>query len=74
LTRKSRIDSVQTGVGAIISTELFNDFKAQAAIFKSRCSKPGPVYTRPINDQEPAMRTGPTKVKDICPKTKQATI
>jgi hypothetical protein len=35
LTRNGPPESARPRVGTIISTELFNDFKAQAAIFKS---------------------------------------
>lgn len=36
LTRNGPPESARPGVGTVISTEPFNDFKAQAAIFKSQ--------------------------------------
>jgi hypothetical protein len=39
LKRNNPPDSARNGIRAIISTELFNDFKAQAANFKSPAAK-----------------------------------
>jgi hypothetical protein len=43
--RRLTVFGTAPGVGATISTELFNDFKAQSANFKSCCPRPVPVST-----------------------------
>jgi len=51
LTRGGSPESVEPGVWTFISTELFNDFKAQAALFKSRVAQAcsGPRGVKPVD-------------------------